>query len=141
MINAPSWCAEAWCAMQALRNLGFSADDLYLGAANVVGIGPAVTVTLRPGPEPSEKLEFNWTIDRLDVKEQREAEELVKTVWPSFVRDINQVTQAERYAIFGPWITRFPGYVALAQAIAKKGITVPKLEFGWVSAPEGTVRS
>ena len=140
MINAPSWCAEAWCAMQALRNLGFSADDLYLGAANVVGIGPAVTVTLRPGPAPSE-----WTIAKLDVEEKREADELLKEVWPPFVRDINQVTQAERDAIFGPWISKFPGYVALAQAIAQKGIKVPRFgELGDLlaqTAPAGGMKS
>ncbi len=118
MEQYPSWCAEAWVAFQILRNMGFTADDIYFGCADVIGVGHAATMNLvQPGRE------FVWTLARLGDEKADD----VEATWTKFATDMNASTEAERQAVWDSakdiWVDFT--YIRLWTVLRNKGFLVP----------------
>lgn len=120
VINAPSWCAEAWVAHGVFRNLGYPTDELFFGCVPMVGVGQAVVVQLQ-----RKRREFTWTLVRVDGDPDE-----VERTWKEFATYMNTAGNAECRAVWdSSEIVRSggPAYLAIAQALAAKGLDVPNL--------------
>jgi hypothetical protein len=125
VINVPAWCAEAWTAVQTLRRLGFSADDIFFGCQPVKdrdGVTKqAILVQLKRGEK-----DFAWVLEPYDG-DAAEAE----ATWREFAGEMNNATYAELQAVWdSSHIVRNggPGYLMIASVLMSKGIDVPKFQ-------------
>src|SRR6185295_16129292 len=82
----PAWCAEAWVATQAFRNLGFVPEEIFFG------VGRSIVVSVQ-----RDGIEFVWTIAQAPADETDQQLELR---WAAFVTHMNQASEAERKAVW-----------------------------------------
>lgn len=92
MIHAPGWCGEAWVVMQALRNLGFPAAELYIATREVEGIGESICVVMK-----KDDREFTVLVGTFKHGDTHES---IMTTWQAFVTDVNQASDQERTALW-----------------------------------------
>jgi hypothetical protein len=121
--SEPQWLIELWGVHQALRSLGFSADDIYVGFDRVLNVdmtNNCVFVSLR-----TQGKEFIYTV--MVLPGMTEAE--VFAQWSDFVISMRSVgaermEQVYRLSQIG---ASMPLLLQFAAALTKKGYHIPEL--------------
>lgn len=104
-----------WCA---LRNLGFSADQIFLGFGPVDLLSDCLFLQLQ-----AQGQEFTVTVERIPGARQEE----VHATWTQMAESLQQSNEEERQTIFAqhPLGQDLNYYAAFVLAIQRKGIAIP----------------
>jgi hypothetical protein len=122
--DAEQWLIELWGVHQAMRTMGFRAEDIWVGYGDVLNVGPDMLfVSLR-----TQDKEFVYTV----IKIPGETEEKVFERWGEFVNEMvasdnEHMVRVYRSSQLGANLQLFFDLIA---TLAKRGFEVPELPEG-----------
>jgi hypothetical protein len=106
-----------WCAF---RNLGFSADHIFLGFGKVDLLPDCLFIQLQ-----TQGRQFTVTVEHLPGTKEEE----VSQTWQNIAESLQSSSVEERNAVYGQHRIGydFSYYTAFVLAIQNKGIVIPEL--------------
>lgn len=118
MREYPPLVGNTWAAFNALRNLGFFADDIHVVEHKCCEEhGAAIAIELR-----TQGREFTMVIARLDEGATADG---FFAMWEEFAIDVARIPESVLANIYDAWLARVGNPTMLVTEIVMRGIKLP----------------